>query len=260
MTEVSTLTMEDLKQMQQAFAEKAQQFLENENKWRSRTFKVALMLGVLPVLAGVTQLFPENLRPLCALTISIGNVFVVVVNVKLDMGERIADASMAYKGYKRLASDFELYLFQMKCAEEKPNPSKLLDEVRLMLSILEANISYPEVLPEKKTAKVKPTDLPLSSERSLSIEQSRDASIDRLEAGDGRGRYPQELPHITHAQSAKSGNGHAPMTSPQSSSTQVLPDMGTASVVPTLPASSSPKAGDVCGKADDEAENSKELS
>merc|ERR1719235_1361541 len=92
-----------LMEMKQNFSELARIYHFVELKWRRRVFWVAATLGLLPVIVGATTLFPGPLQPWIALMIATINVIIVVINVKLDMGERVADANMAYKAYEGLA-------------------------------------------------------------------------------------------------------------------------------------------------------------
>merc|ERR1712216_622523 len=79
-------------------------------------FEEGLILSSSPastMIAGVTQLLPESVSPWITLLTSISNVVIVVTNVKLNIGERIADASMANKGFGSLASLLEFALCDM---------------------------------------------------------------------------------------------------------------------------------------------------
>lgn len=149
-TDKASLCSDDLNKyqalidLQVKYKEKCVIYRAAERKWRSRSFHVAVLLGTLPVLAGVTVLMPEAFRPWLTLCIAILNVFVVVLNVKLDMGERIADASMAGKGFDKVDTQIDLFFCELKCGE-KADASELLIRVRAVVDNIEANISYPEV-------------------------------------------------------------------------------------------------------------------
>jgi len=131
-------------EMKQDFEEKSVQYTLVERKWRNRQFLVAVVLGILPVMAGVTQLLPKDISPWITLGISIINVIVVVVNVKLDMGERIADASMASKGYGKITYEVDMFLAQLKCGEA-PKATELMVRINTTMEGIDANLTYPEL-------------------------------------------------------------------------------------------------------------------
>lgn len=116
-----------------------------ENKWRDRAFHLAIMMGVLPVAAGVTQLMPtEQTRQIFTLLISITNVIVVVANVKLDIGERTSDAAMARKGYEKCCSQINLFFCHLRCGDEL-DAKELLTKIRAVAESIESNLSYPAI-------------------------------------------------------------------------------------------------------------------
>eukprot|EP00929_Paragymnodinium_shiwhaense_P110031 TRINITY_DN7671_c0_g1_i5.p1 TRINITY_DN7671_c0_g1~~TRINITY_DN7671_c0_g1_i5.p1 ORF type:complete len:454 (+),score=77.42 TRINITY_DN7671_c0_g1_i5:82-1443(+) len=132
--------------MQRDFQKKALVYQEIERYWRRCAFFVACILGLLPVLAGVTQLLPKELSPWMTLCISITNVCVVVMNVKMDMGERIADAAMAAKCFGGLATQVSFFLFTVECQPYKADATALLSQIRAVVECVETNMTYPEGL------------------------------------------------------------------------------------------------------------------
>jgi len=136
--------------MKAEFDEKSTQYTIVEKKWRNRQFGVAVLLGILPIIAGVSQLLPEKITPWITLGISITNVIVVVVNVKLDMGERIADASMAGKGFGKLASLISMFLNKAKLGESV-DVNELITQIKTTQEGIDVSLTYPEILkPMKK--------------------------------------------------------------------------------------------------------------
>jgi len=146
--------------MQVSFAEKSAVYHDAETKWRSRAFQIAVTLGILPVLAGVVQLMPRDLSPWITLFISILNVIVVVTNVKLDIGERIADASMAGKSFGKLATQIDLFFCQLRCSPQQSNPAEILTVIRTVLDTIDTNLNYPEMPKCGSQSKVVPFSVP----------------------------------------------------------------------------------------------------
>jgi hypothetical protein len=155
--------------MQASFAEKSAVYHDAETKWRSRAFQIAVTLGILPVLAGVTQLMPRDFSPWITLFISILNVIVVVTNVKLDIGERIADASMASKSFGKLAMQIDLFFCELKCSPEQSDPSAILTVIRTVLDTIDSNLSYPEMPKGGSKSKVVPSSVPGGSSSNGSM-------------------------------------------------------------------------------------------
>merc|ERR1712125_187353 len=75
------------------------------------------------------------------------NVFIVVVNVKMNMGERIADASMASKGFSKMAATIDMYLCKLKTGGAGPI-GEVLTQITTTQDMLDANLTYPEILPK----------------------------------------------------------------------------------------------------------------
>jgi len=127
------------------FQDKADKYTGVERKWRNVQFAIACILGMLPVVAGVAQLFPDKATPWITLGISVVNVLVVVCNVKLDLGERVADASMAGKGFGKMASATEMFLAQLTLGEAESS-SELLILLKTVQEGIDANLSYAEII------------------------------------------------------------------------------------------------------------------
>jgi len=125
-----------------------------EIKWRNRSFRLALLLGCLPILAGMGVLLPEALTPWWALMIAVINVTVVVVQVKMDMGERIAQASTVGKGYDKVCTQITVFIAQSKLMPNPPEVQQLLTQIPAMVEMIENTIGYPEVT--KPTRGTKP--------------------------------------------------------------------------------------------------------
>eukprot|EP00747_Dinoflagellata_sp_TGD_P033164 gnl/TRDRNA2_/TRDRNA2_136431_c0_seq1.p1 gnl/TRDRNA2_/TRDRNA2_136431_c0~~gnl/TRDRNA2_/TRDRNA2_136431_c0_seq1.p1 ORF type:complete len:317 (+),score=40.87 gnl/TRDRNA2_/TRDRNA2_136431_c0_seq1:54-1004(+) len=137
---------EGLDKLSNNFLTLAALYNNSERYWRAKAFQIACLLGLLPLISNATQMLPDFIAPWVALMISLSNVMVVVANVKLDIGERIADASMAGKGYAKLKTKIDMYT----CKKEggaMTDLTTLMVEITTTLDMIETNMSYPIALP-----------------------------------------------------------------------------------------------------------------
>eukprot|EP00928_Gymnodinium_smaydae_P043247 TRINITY_DN29018_c0_g1_i1.p1 TRINITY_DN29018_c0_g1~~TRINITY_DN29018_c0_g1_i1.p1 ORF type:complete len:367 (+),score=56.45 TRINITY_DN29018_c0_g1_i1:149-1249(+) len=157
----------------QACQHKMDIYLEIEMHWRKISFYVALTLGILPVVAGASHMLPEVLSGWFGLLISVINVVVVVTNVKMDIGERIADASMARKGYQKLVSDCTFFVHDLQVKRHtdanmySQEACRLFTELRAITDSIHANMTYAAPRPSRRPSKNKIHNL--SGERDGSI-------------------------------------------------------------------------------------------
>jgi len=146
--DISTLL--DLKE---EFQEKADMYDVVQSKWRGRTIAVAMVLGLIPLANGVTLLLTEEAQPWFSLFVNIVNVCVVILNIKLDMGERVADASMANKGYTTLVSAIASHVLKASCSNESDataDMSGLLIRMETIQEQIDINLQYPESEPKRR--------------------------------------------------------------------------------------------------------------
>merc|ERR1739845_125094 len=69
--------------------------------------------------------------------IAVINVTVVVVQVKMDMGERIAVASTVGKGYDKICTQITVFLAQIKLMPDPPEVQQLLTQIPAMVETIE---------------------------------------------------------------------------------------------------------------------------
>lgn len=129
--------------MRTHFREKADNYQKVAHRWRNRNFGVAVLMGILPVMAGGSTLLPEWMRAWSTLVLSVVNVFVVVVNVKLDMGERIADAARASKGFNKMAVDLGVFLSQEDCEPGVQCHREVFSTLKVVLRFVEESVEFP---------------------------------------------------------------------------------------------------------------------
>lgn len=122
-----------------------------EAKWRRAAFVIALALGSFPVISGVASMMPELLGNWMQLFISFCQVCIVVMNLKLEIGERVADSGAARKGYAKLATDLEDFLCRAKLCEDEDQLQALraqmdtmMVQVRAIVDHINAQMTYPE--------------------------------------------------------------------------------------------------------------------
>merc|ERR1719181_325305 len=109
-----TQQLDQLEVMKNEYAAKALRYQSIERTWRTIMFRLAIAMGVMPIISGSAQLLPQFIQAWFAFGISLFNVMIVIVNTKLDMCERVADASMAGKGYEKLATEFDFLITEAK--------------------------------------------------------------------------------------------------------------------------------------------------
>eukprot|EP00449_Zooxanthella_nutricula_P039987 CAMPEP_0198610078 /NCGR_PEP_ID=MMETSP1462-20131121/156717_1 /TAXON_ID=1333877 /ORGANISM="Brandtodinium nutriculum, Strain RCC3387" /LENGTH=345 /DNA_ID=CAMNT_0044341885 /DNA_START=124 /DNA_END=1160 /DNA_ORIENTATION=+ len=130
--------------MRDEFATKAAAYNASGNYWRRVAFLIACILGLLPVLSGIVALSPQLAQPWLALLLTACNVLTVVAQTKLDIGERIADAAMATKGYEVVLVDIGMFAAEVDCSTAPPkDPSQLIAKVVSVVANVESAISYP---------------------------------------------------------------------------------------------------------------------
>merc|ERR1719183_1233176 len=136
--------VETLGELAEDYADKAEVYNKIERKWRSVMFKIAVIMGVLPIISGSATMLPEKIGPWFALGISLINVTIVIVNTKMDLGERVADAAMAGQGYMKLATTLGFMLTEVRMGKNVEITEKLT-ECKAITDNIGANITYPEI-------------------------------------------------------------------------------------------------------------------
>jgi len=139
--------VETLTEVAEDYSEQALVYNKIERKWRSFMFRIAIIMGVLPIIGGAATMLPEALAPWFALGVSLMNVMIVIVNTKMDMGERIADAAMAGKGYEKLSTNINFMLTEVKMGKDVDITENMVQN-KAIIDNIKANISYPEGKPK----------------------------------------------------------------------------------------------------------------
>merc|ERR1719183_2486600 len=135
--------VETLGELAEDYAEQALVYNKIERKWRSVMFRIAVIMGVLPIISGSATMLPEKIGPWFALGISLINVTIVIVNTKMDLGERVADAAMAVQGYEKLATAIGFMLTEVRMGKNVEITEKLT-ECKAITDNIGANLTYPE--------------------------------------------------------------------------------------------------------------------
>lgn len=147
-----TVMFHALMDMHTLYLEKGSLYSKVETKWRRTNFVIAIWLGVLPVCQTVAELLPGQFRLWIRFGITFFNVAIVVLLVKLDLGEKIADASMGHKTFNKLASNIDVFICQLRCAPGVADPTMLLNGIKITLDTIEGQLRFP--IAEKRFRKL----------------------------------------------------------------------------------------------------------
>lgn len=132
-----------LEDIQELYLEKGSLYAKLESYWRSFNFRIALLLGILPVCVSKTELLPETYRQWTALLITLTNIVIVVFQLKLDIGEKIADASMAQKTFNTVASSIDVMLCQLRCSPGGVDVVTFLTHIKITMDSIQGQMKYP---------------------------------------------------------------------------------------------------------------------
>jgi len=148
--------LEHLTKLAATFKYKAFVYGKAEKYWRRVAFVIAMILGILPVIAGSSHMLPDHINLWFGFGISVLNVMIVVIQMKCDMGERIADASMARKGYESVCNQIDFFTCDALTHGNYAGVDQLLQLAKSVIENVESNMSYPNVQFAEKPKPWKP--------------------------------------------------------------------------------------------------------
>jgi hypothetical protein len=127
------------------FTFKKKIYREGVGRWKDLQFYLTGSFIVLPIMAGTAQFLPDVFRHILGVLIAVANITAVIIDLKVDLGERIADAAMATKGYGMLCAQIMFFECQKQIiGTGNTDVVALIDKMQIVVDLIEGSIDHPE--------------------------------------------------------------------------------------------------------------------